>query len=218
MSPPLNPAGIPNQIDHDGTHTRPRHKEQRVGKPGPRNTRRRNEIVRSPQCGHGHRFTSRLPNGRAQRPRRATRASVRCSAKFGATSEIAQSAVVRASEPCAMPLVDFQRTLNLEFVLYVKDHPHSRLKPVAITLDVLPGAGDVEPEAAIRLCLVGVRIDPREFVVHATCQCVERLADNLRDAKRPVGFIGRLAGRDDETIRAVTGGCPVPRGGHPSST
>ena len=100
--------------------------------------------------------------------------AIRCSAKFGARSEIAQSAVVRAPEPRAMPLVDFKRALNLEFVLYVKDHPHPWPKPVAIALDVLPGAGDVEPEATVSLCFVGVRVDPWKFVVHVICQCAER--------------------------------------------
>ena len=76
--PPLTPAGTANQIDHRGTPTRFRHSAHRVGRPGPRDIRRRNEMQGCPQWGHGYRFTIRQPNAQHQRRRAAPAAACCC--------------------------------------------------------------------------------------------------------------------------------------------
>src|SRR5438552_4896385 len=120
----------------------------------------------------GRRWTDRSLHTLSCRPAQAA-----CSAP---RLEIPDSVVVRSTEPCAMYLVDLKDSLYLEFVLHVEQHPHSRLKTVAVSIDVPSRARNMEPEAAVRVCLIGICIDPRDRVLHAVRQCAERVA-----AERP---------------------------------
>jgi len=87
-------------------------------------------------------------------------------------------------------LVDFERSLYLEFILHVEDHAHSWIESCAVSIDVGLRARDMKSEAPISLCFIRGRINTRQFTVHviASASNVRALRPALSAAMFARGF------------------------------
>jgi len=98
----------------------------------------------------------------------------RSSGLFGARSEVADSVIVGSAKPCAVPVVELKRPLDLELVLDVEQDTHSGLKAVAVAVDILSRARNMELETAVSLRLICIRVNSRERLRHPVRLCAER--------------------------------------------